>query len=541
MCGKIKKITAVAAIFIVMVFIHPVNAFADTSVNIPLINSFQGQSDTITTMSISPDGNIIASGSKDESVKLTYLNNLGKTITINAHKSPISKVAFSPSGKLLATASTDGTINIWGSDSGELIESLQPHKAAVNSLVFGIDDSTLYSSSDDGTIRAYNIQTGYISRIIVLNLPVNSLALQRYDGLLAALTNDNSLVLIDVKTGIIKRRINQIEDEKVQLKNIIYNPSYKCLVCTGEGLKQPIIFNINSDYKKENLGQDFFLHEDLINWDDCAFTSDGNYIIDCDKVNSRINIFNFYSGKFINKIEMSPYCIAVSESNIAVANVLDNINLYNIKALPKIQLQSISATINNNSLVKGKPSFIRVTGRFSDGTEKIIDSSELDFEVSGIKAYISKGIIVPLETGKASISVSYCNANCIFVVNSVGDSSNPRDIKALALNGKGTFAAIDSDRLLIASNDGTSWLDANMCSLNKLSYMVYGDGIFVAAGDKGTVMISNDGFTWELVDNFTFEDFTNLTYDGNYFTLHGDSAIYESLNGLEWTDRKSVV
>lgn len=537
MCGNIKKIMATAAIFTAMIFIHPASAFADTSVNIPLINSFQGQSDTITTMCISPDGNIIASGSKDESVKLTFLNNLGKTVIINAHKSPISKAVFSPSGELLATASIDGTIKVWDSNSGELIKNLLPHKAAVNSLVFGTGDSVLYSSSDDGTIRAYNTKTGDIKQLIYLNLPVKSLALNRYNGLLSALTSNNSISFIDTKTGFIKETIDKIADEKVQLKNITFSPDYKYLACTGEGLTQPILLYSKDNYKKENLKGDFFQHEGLINWDDCRFTSDGNYIIDCDKANGHINIFNVYSGNLINKIEMSPSCIAVSENNIAAANVLDNINLYDIKALPKVELQSINAAIYGGALVKGKASYIEVKGKFSDGTERIIDSSEADFEVSGIKAYVDKGIIVPSEIGKASISVSYCSANYNFMVNSVGDNSPSQDIDALALSDKGIYAAIESHRLLTVSNDGVSWMDANICSLNKLSYMVYGYGIFVAAGDKGTVLISNDGINWTMIDSCTDENFTNLTYDGNYFTLYGDKAIYESYDGLNWTKR----
>lgn len=537
MCSHIRRLTTAAIIFGAMLFAHPINALAGTAVNIPLINSFQGQNDTITTLSISPDGTIIASGSKDESVKLTYLNNLGKTVIINAHKSPISKVVFSPSGELLVTASTDGAIKVWDSNSGELIKDLQPYKVAVNSLIFGIDDSELYSSSDDGTIRAYNVEMGYINKFIDLNLPVKSLALQRHNGLLAALTSDNSISLIDTKTGIIKERINNIKDQKVQLKNIIYSPDYKYLVCTGEGLVKPIVFYSKDNYKQENFEQDFFQYDGLINWDDCSFANDGNYIVDCDRTNDHINIFNVYSGKLINKIEMSPSCIAVSENDIAAANVLDNINLYSIKALPKVQIQSISASIRDGSLVKGKPSYIEIKGKFSDGTEKIIDSSEVDFQVSGIKAYIDKGIIVPMELGKASISASYCSANYNFIIDSVGNNIPSKDIKALAINDKGLYAAIDSGRLLTASNDGIYWMDANLCSLNKLSYMVYGYGIFVTAGDKGTVMISNDGLTWIVLDNFTDEDFTNLTYDGNYFTLYGDKAIYESLDGLEWTKR----
>lgn len=537
MCGHIRRIVTTVLVFGVMMLVHSINAFAGTAINIPLIQSFQGHNDTITTMSMSPDGNIIASGSKDESVKLTYLDNLGKTVMINAHKSPISKVLFSPSGKFLVTASTDGAIKIWDPNSGELIKDLLPYKASVNSLIFGTDDSVLYVSGNDGTIRVYNTETGDISKIADLKVPVLSLGLDRYNGLLAALTDNNSITFIDTKTCLIKEKMVNMADEKVQIKNITYSPDYKYLVCTGTGLTQPIVLCSKDDYRKVNAEDGSFKYEGSASWNDCSFTADGNYIIDCDKTIGQINIFNVYSGKLINKIEMNPSCIAVSEDNIAAANVLDNINLYEIKALPKMELQSISASVSDGSLLKGKPSYIEVTAKYSDGTERIIDSSEADFKISGIKTYVNNGIIVPLEIGKASIAVSYCSANYNFMINSVGDDAPSMDINAIALNDKGMYAAVNSGRLLSASSDGVTWTDANLCSLNKLSYMVYGYGMFVAAGDNGAVMISNDGIIWTPINNFTDEDFTNLTYDGNYFTLYGDKAIYESLDGLKWTQR----
>ncbi|MEQ9371771.1 MAG: AAA family ATPase [Coleofasciculus chthonoplastes F3-SA18-01] len=117
-------------------------------------NRFHGHVDSVFCMSFSPDGQMIASGGKDTTIKLwsidgTLLN------TLQGHKSDIVAITFSPNGELLASASCDKTIKLWSLD-GTLINTLKGHKNYVLALSFSPDGKLLASASRDKTIKLWN-------------------------------------------------------------------------------------------------------------------------------------------------------------------------------------------------------------------------------------------------------------------------------------------------------------------------------------------------------------------------------------------------
>jgi WD40 repeat protein len=68
-----------------------------------------------------------------------------------------SSVAFSPDGRLLASGSRDKTIKLWEVASGSLVRTLTGHTDSVFSVAFSPDGRLLASGSDDNTIRLWDI------------------------------------------------------------------------------------------------------------------------------------------------------------------------------------------------------------------------------------------------------------------------------------------------------------------------------------------------------------------------------------------------
>lgn len=66
-------------------------------------------------------------------------------------------VAFHPNGDTLATGSVDGSIKLWEVATGELSRTLSGHKSWVNSLAYSSDGSRLFSGSSDGTVRVWKV------------------------------------------------------------------------------------------------------------------------------------------------------------------------------------------------------------------------------------------------------------------------------------------------------------------------------------------------------------------------------------------------
>ena len=65
-------------------------------------------------------------------------------------------MAFSPDGQLLATASRDGTARLWDPATGEHRRTLTGHTNEVNGVAFSPDGQLLATASGDGTARLWD-------------------------------------------------------------------------------------------------------------------------------------------------------------------------------------------------------------------------------------------------------------------------------------------------------------------------------------------------------------------------------------------------
>ncbi|TAD94417.1 MAG: hypothetical protein EAZ98_19490, partial [Oscillatoriales cyanobacterium] len=80
------------------------------------IRTLRGHSDYVNSVVISPDGQIIASGSGDNTIKLWNLKTGQEIRTLTGHSAKVNSVSFSPDGNTLVSGSNDGRIKIWRCD-----------------------------------------------------------------------------------------------------------------------------------------------------------------------------------------------------------------------------------------------------------------------------------------------------------------------------------------------------------------------------------------------------------------------------------------
>jgi WD40 repeat protein len=77
---------------------------------------FKGHANGVRSISFSPDGKRLATGSEDRLVKIWDADTHQELITFKGHSDHVYSVAFSPDGRTLATGSRDKTAQIWRSD-----------------------------------------------------------------------------------------------------------------------------------------------------------------------------------------------------------------------------------------------------------------------------------------------------------------------------------------------------------------------------------------------------------------------------------------
>jgi WD40 repeat protein len=79
------------------------------------------------------------------------------TQLLEGHLHRVNSVEFSPDGFIVASGSRDGTVKLWGTASGLLLRTLEGHTEAVNSVAFSPDGGMIASGSDDGTVIIWSL------------------------------------------------------------------------------------------------------------------------------------------------------------------------------------------------------------------------------------------------------------------------------------------------------------------------------------------------------------------------------------------------
>jgi WD40 repeat protein len=122
-------------------------------------NTRMRHGDWVNVVAFSPDGALLASSSRDGTVKIWDLGNGREVRTYRGQKEPVRALAWSPDGKWIASAGGN-EIHVWNSEDGKLKATCKGHSGAVNSVAFHKDSKELASGSDDRSIRIWDASDG---------------------------------------------------------------------------------------------------------------------------------------------------------------------------------------------------------------------------------------------------------------------------------------------------------------------------------------------------------------------------------------------
>ena len=78
------------------------------------LHTLLGHSNNVTTVSLSPDGRVLATGSDDRQVILWDTQTGQKLHVLGGHTDQVKSVAFHPDGRRLLTGSLDQNVIVWG-------------------------------------------------------------------------------------------------------------------------------------------------------------------------------------------------------------------------------------------------------------------------------------------------------------------------------------------------------------------------------------------------------------------------------------------
>ncbi|KAF2681885.1 WD40 repeat-like protein [Lentithecium fluviatile CBS 122367] len=166
------------------------------------LQTLEGHSSYVSSVTFSHDSTLLASASRDDTVKVWDARSGECLSTLKGHSSWVSSVAFSHDSTLLASASADCTVKLWDARSGECLSTFKGHSSWVNSVAFSHDSTLLAYISSGCTVKVWDARSGEcLSTLKGHNYSVISVALSYDLTRLASASWDHTVKVWDTCSG----------------------------------------------------------------------------------------------------------------------------------------------------------------------------------------------------------------------------------------------------------------------------------------------------------------------------------------------------
>jgi WD40 repeat protein len=190
------------------------------------LHTLTGHSEDVLSVAISPDGQTLATGSRDKTIKIWHLGSGELIRTLTGHSDFVLSVVISSDGQTLASCSWDKTIKIWHLGSGKLIRTLTGHSKWIDSIAISPDSQILASGSTDKTIKIWHLGSSKLLHTLAGHSEaVHSVAISPNGHILAS-GGDNTIKIWHLGNG---KLIRTLDGHHNQFASVAFSPDGQTL------------------------------------------------------------------------------------------------------------------------------------------------------------------------------------------------------------------------------------------------------------------------------------------------------------------------
>ncbi len=309
----------------------------------------KGHQYTVYSIDISEDGKYLVSGGWDNTVKIWDYKNAKEIKSYDYHKDMIRDLCFSKDNTMIASASRDNTIKITKLSTGEITTITNDYEPNIeeyyrntyfSSISFMPDNKLLvFTLAGRNEIFFWDIRTNTLSeKIIGPGRGIKKVEVSISGRYIAGIARDNSIILWDQDT---KEQVSVLKGHAGSVGNLCFSRNEKFLVSSG---------GLNVSYRKPRehynlmvwdlVKGDFISvltgHVDVVKM--AKFTPDGRYIASASEDNS-VRVWDVNTSKQIWKYESDCYflscCISPDGKYLAASSRDETIKIWDLKKIIK--------------------------------------------------------------------------------------------------------------------------------------------------------------------------------------------------------------
>jgi len=158
-------VVSIAVLLVALPTVAPNGNVGSTPVTRPELVWTVGHTGMVMSAAFAPQGDLLATGSHDATVKLWDPKTGELKRTLEGNTLIVWMLAWSPQGDVLATVSGDETLQIWDPRAGVRLKQIDVN-VVVKSVVFSRDGQTLITGDESKLIKFWDRNTGQLLRTL---------------------------------------------------------------------------------------------------------------------------------------------------------------------------------------------------------------------------------------------------------------------------------------------------------------------------------------------------------------------------------------
>jgi WD40 repeat protein len=186
-------------------------------------------------LAVSSDGNFVAGGGGDGTVKIWNIHSGALQQSIAAHSGRVLDLHYNAAGTMLASAGADATVRIWNTAGGALQTNFTGHSDSATAVRFSPNGASVASGGKDNTVRLWDAASGTQQwNRSFASVRINDLTFAADGNSIAVgqtMTFGNPIVVLNAMNGDTATFFNRLGSSSNALE---YSPNGVSLVSSGD-------------------------------------------------------------------------------------------------------------------------------------------------------------------------------------------------------------------------------------------------------------------------------------------------------------------